>query len=327
MKTLLKLFSPRALAYARGSDRSRLPASTTVKGADERLFMRFTLAFLALATAALAQPPFEVKVIGHGRPMILIPGLSSSGETWDTTVAHYRDRFQCHVLTIAGFAGVPRVDAPMLPKVRDGLADYIRKYKLDRPVVVGHSLGGFVALDLAAHYPELPGRLVIVDAYPFFAGIADPQITIAQAQANAGQMRKYMGGMSQDAYERYVKSGVGTRDMVEKEADFDRLVSWSLASDRTAVTDALAEMFGADLRSDLSRIKVPTLVLGAWIAYKQYTDHARTEANLRTQYAKLAGVEIQVNDTSHHFIMWDDPEWMFAQLDRFLAVAHPGPNR
>jgi pimeloyl-ACP methyl ester carboxylesterase len=276
---------------------------------------------LALASAALAQATFQVKVSGHGRPMILIPGLSSSGETWDTTIDHFKDRYECHVLTVAGFAGVPRVPAPMLEKVRDGLADYIRRNKLDHPIVIGHSLGGFVALDFGARYPDLPGRLVIVDAYPFFSGIADPKTTVEQARASAEQIRGYK--MSQDAYERYVKSGVSTRSMVTSEAGFDRITAWGLASDRTAVADAMAELFGADLRDDLSAIKVPTLVLGAWIAYKDYTDHARTEANLRVQYAKLAGVEIQITDTAHHFIMWDDPEWMFRHLDRFVAQALP----
>jgi pimeloyl-ACP methyl ester carboxylesterase len=276
---------------------------------------------LALASAALAQAPFQVKVAGHGRPMILIPGLSSSGETWDTTVDHYKDRYECHVLTVAGFAGVPRVPAPMLEEVRDGLADYIRKNKLDRPIVVGHSLGGFLALDLAARYPDLPGRLVIVDAYPFFAGIADPTLTAAKARASAEQTRKYMASMSQDMYERYVKSGLSTRTMVTSEAGFDRITAWGLASDRTAVADAMAELFGADLRDDLSAIKVPTLVLGSWIAYKDYTDHARTEANLKAQYAKLASVEIQLTDTARHFVMWDDPEWMFRHLDRFVGQA------
>jgi pimeloyl-ACP methyl ester carboxylesterase len=282
--------------------------------------MKLLLTF-ALASAALAQAPFQVKVSGHGRPMILIPGLSSSGETWDTTVAHYQDRFECHVLTVAGFAGVPRIPAPMLETVRDGLAGYIRKQNLDHPVVVGHSLGGFLALDLAAHYPDLPGRLVIVDSYPFLAAVMDPSATPAKAAENAAQMRKY--AMTQDAYERYVKSGAATRGMVASEAKFDRIIAWGLASDRTAVADAMADMMAADLRDAVAQIKVPTLVFGSWIAYKQYTDRARTEANLRAQYAKLAGVEIQVTDTAHHFIMWDDPEWMFSHLDRFLGLAKP----
>ncbi len=58
--------------------------------------------------------------------------------------------------------------------------------------------------------------------------------------------------------------------------------------------------------------------LGTWIGYKPYTDRERTEANLRGQYAKLAGVRIEVTDTAHHFIMWDDPNWMFGRIDRFF---------
>jgi pimeloyl-ACP methyl ester carboxylesterase len=286
--------------------------------------MKLLTLSLALTAAALAQTPFHVTVTGHGRPVILIPGLSSAGETWDTTVARYKDNFECHVLTVAGFAGVPRIPAPVLPKVRDGIADYIRAKKLDHPIVVGHSLGGFVALDLAAHFPDLTGRLVIVDSYPFFAGVSDPKATPETARENAAQMRQYMGAQDQDSYERYVKSGLGTRSMVEKESDFDRIVAWGLKTDRTAATDAMAELFAADLRDDLAKIKVPTLVLGSWIGFKQYTDHARTEANLRAQYAKLDGVQIELTDTAHHFIMWDDPEWMFGRLDRFFDVKSGG---
>ena len=283
--------------------------------------MTTLLLSLALATGLLAQDPFHVTVTGHGQPMILIPGLSSSGETWDTTVVHYQGRFECHVLTVAGFAGVPRVPAPMLERVRDGLAAYIREKKLDHPVIVGHSLGGFVALDLAVHYPDLVGKLVIVDAYPFFAGMANPATTPEQVKQIVTGIRGAMGTQTHDDYVRYVKSGVATRSMVEKESDFDRITNWGLASDRTAVTDAMCELFGADLRGDLGAIKVPALVMGTWIGYKQYTDRERVDASLHAQYAKLAGVRIALNDTAHHFIMWDDPDWMFAQMDGFLGIS------
>jgi len=79
-------------------------------------------------------------------------------------------------------------------------------------------------------------------------------------------------------------------------------------------------MFAADLRPDPAKIKIPVLVLGGWKSYEQYTDHKRTEANLRNQYADLSGVKISLNDTSRHFIMWDDPQWMLSQIDSFLGV-------
>ena len=284
--------------------------------------MKTLLIALALGTGLAAQQPFQVQVTGHGRPVILIPGLSCPGEVWDGTVAHYKDNYQLHVISLAGFAGVPRVPGPFLETAREAIAAYARKNELDHPIIVGHSLGGFLALDIAVHYPDLPGKLVIVDSHPMMAGIMDPNMTAEKARSADEQMRKGMEQQSQDMYERTAKSGMYTRPMVTKDSDLDRVIAWSLKSDRTAVTDSMSELFAADLRAEIAKIKLPVLVMGAWIGYKEYgVTHDTTEANLRSQYAKLDGVRIAVTDSSRHFIMWDDPNWMFAQMDRFLEPA------
>ncbi len=289
--------------------------------------MRLLLLVITCSVGVVAQQLFQVQVSGDGQPMILIPGLSSSGEVWNSTVDHYRDRYECHVLTVAGFAGVPRIEGPMLDPVRDAIAAYIQEKNLHNAIVVGHSLGGYWALALAVKYPKLVGPAVIVDAYPFLAGLADPAATPETAKANAAKIREYIGQQSKEMYERYIRSGVGTRQMVTRESDLDTLIEWGIASDRTAVADAMSELFAADLRDDLAAIKRPVLVLGAWIGYKQYTDHDRTEANLRRQYAKLQGVEIHVTDTASHFIMWDDPDWMFNRMDEFLTTAEQSKSQ
>ena len=87
--------------------------------------------------------------------MILIPGLQCSGAVWNEAVAHYSDEYQVHVLTIAGFAGEPAIPGLRLSTVRDDLIRYIRENKLDHPVIVGHSLGGFLALWIAATAPDM----------------------------------------------------------------------------------------------------------------------------------------------------------------------------
>ena len=83
-------------------------------------------------------PSFVVKVTGQGRPIIFIPGLSCAKAVWDGSVAHLKDRYECHVLTLAGFAGQPRIEPPFLESVCKDLAKYIREHKLDHPVIVGH---------------------------------------------------------------------------------------------------------------------------------------------------------------------------------------------
>jgi pimeloyl-ACP methyl ester carboxylesterase len=278
------------------------------------ILIAFALSFAAARAASNA--PFDVHVSGHGQPMILIPGLASSGETWDSTVARYQDRYECHVFTLAGFAGVPAVpvtDQPMLERARDQIAAYIRDRKLVKPVIVGHSLGGFLALGIAAKYPDLPGKLIIVDAYPSLPAIFQPDITPEQAKAQAAMTKRMMSGPPNEEATR-----AQVRMMVTKDADFERIAAWGKASDHGAVLDAMVEMYGTDLRETIASIHAPTLVLATWIAYKNYASREKIEANARAEYARLKGADIRFSDASRHFIMYDDPEWLFAQMDGFL---------
>jgi pimeloyl-ACP methyl ester carboxylesterase len=121
---------------------------------------RFTLLAILLAGCAHRAPTpppppptiaaFAVTTVGHGPPIVFIPGLSSPGSVWDRAVAHLAKRYTCHVLTLAGFAGQPAMPgAPFLPRERDAILAYIRAHHLERPVVVGHSLGGFLAFAIA----------------------------------------------------------------------------------------------------------------------------------------------------------------------------------
>ena len=50
---------------------------------------------------------FGVRIIGKGKPMILIPGMKGSADTYNGVVAHYKGHYKCYVITLAGFAGQP----------------------------------------------------------------------------------------------------------------------------------------------------------------------------------------------------------------------------
>src|SRR5450432_2901769 len=129
---------------------------------------------VAPATApvkAFEPTSFGVAVSGHGRPVILIPGLGCPGSVWDETVAHLSTH-ETHVLTLSGFAGRAPITAPLAATVRVELAAYIRDRHLDHPIVIGHSLGGFIAYWLAETEPDLVGPVIIVDAAPALGAAA-----------------------------------------------------------------------------------------------------------------------------------------------------------
>lgn len=286
----------------------------------------FAVAIAALAASSPDTSSFEVKVTGSGRPMILIPGLACPGAVWDSTVAHFSDRFECHIVSLAGFGGAAPhlVEGLLLKRVRDELARYIRAHDLHDAVIVGHSLGGFVALDLAATYPDIVDALVVVDGAPFLTGLIRPGATSEDAKATAASMRRHFNSLDDEAYQQSVRSGASTRPMVTSEEDHARVMNWSLASDRATVTEAMTELLGADLREELAQIQSPTLVLATWIAYKPFMDHARIAAAYRDQFTHLKGVQISVTDTARHFIMYDDPQWMFSQIETFLTAMPVG---
>lgn len=285
-------------------------------------------AFLVSATAALAAeiPSFSVQVSGQGRPMILIPGLACPGEVWDGTVAHFRDRFECHVVTLAGFGGAPaRADAskPFLATAREELAQYIQAQALDHPVIVGHSLGGFLALDLAAQHPGLPGELVIVDSLPFLMGIMNPSATIEDAKHAAAATVSSYAQMDAAAYGRMVREGPNGSTMATREADIENVIRWGLASDAATVATAMTELYESDLRPELARIKSRTLTLAAWAGYAPYSNHAFIDQVYHAQYATLPDFHLAITDTARHFIMLDEPEWLFAQIEGFLTATNP----
>src|SRR5947209_15195426 len=286
------------------------------------------LAVLAVLASAPAAPPasFRVHVSGHGRPMILIPGMASSGDTWKSTVTHYENQYTCHVLTLAGFAGVPATDPPLLAAAAAELAEYIAQQHLDHPVIVGHNLGGNVALDLAARHPDLVGPLVIVDALPFYAGAWFHAKTVDDAKPMIAGMRAYQLAQTHEQYEQDVRSGAATKYMVTSPADFQTIVQWGLASEQRVVADAMYDMVSQDLRPALPRIAAPTLLLGTWIGLQEQLKQGHIELSrasvvktFEDQYAGLRRLHFAIADTARHFIMFDEPAWFLQQLDQSLA--------
>jgi pimeloyl-ACP methyl ester carboxylesterase len=274
------------------------------------------LVILGCGVVGAAPAMFQVQVSGHGKPMLLIPGLASSGDVWKSTVARYGGEYECHVVTLAGFAGVPAVSGFSLAAVEQDLSAYMTQNKLDKPVIVGHSLGGFLALSLAAHHPEQVGRLIIVDSLPALGAAGNPAATPSDLQKMAEQMKA--GMLAENEEQRTKSSRMAVEAMVTAPADVALVNSWGKASDWPTEVTAMSEMMGTDLRPEMKSIHAPTLVLGTWVAYAQYGGEAGILQTFKTEYEGLSGVKIEMAPKARHFLMDDDPNWMFAQMDAFL---------
>ncbi|WP_457418031.1 alpha/beta fold hydrolase [Roseateles sp. P5_E7] len=260
----------------------------------------------------------RVEVVGQGRPVVMIPGLNSAAGVWTETCAALQPGVQCHIVQLPGFAGAPAVAIENFQAgMRDRLLAYLDDRKLAQPVVIGHSLGGTLALQMAAEKPGRIERLVIVDSLPFLAGIRG--MTPEAARGVAAGMRQQMLGATKEQWEAGTRQGAG--GMSRSPANAERVVAWGLASDRATTAQAMSELWGDDLRPLLPKITAPTLVLGAWAAFEPMgSTLASTQAIFEAQYAGLKGTKVVMSQRGYHFLMWDDADWLVGEIKGFLAA-------
>lgn len=301
---------------------------STFRHAFRGLVATLALSCAAWQSAQAAAPQsfqgLAVEVVGQGRPLLMIPGLNSAGETWrDTCAALQADQVQCHIVQLPGFAGLPAAaDASKeawLADMRERLLAYVDARKLKRPVVIGHSLGGFLAMDMASRRPQVFDRVVIVDSLPFFSAIQNPAATAETVKPMAQAMRARMLSQDDASYRAGVSASL--RGLVRDASRIPTLTQWGNASDRAVTSQAMYELMTVDLRDQLAQIRTPTLVLGSWAAYAPMgATKDSTAAIFKAQYAKLDGVRIEMSEGGYHFLQWDDPQWLQQQVREFIAT-------
>lgn len=285
----------------------------------KKLNLIFLIILFGSLGAFAQEGKIDVKVEGKGKAMILIPGLTCHGDVWEETVEKYKSSYKCHILTLPGFAGNPATSYgdSFLETVKTQILDYIKEEKIKNPILVGHSLGGFLSLSIAKDNPGLVSKIVIVDSLPFLPAIMMPGATVASAKPMAENMKNQMLNAPKD--QAAANQRVMLASMMNDQEDIERVLEWGMNSDKNTVAQAMYELYQTDLREDLDKIEAPILVLGAWVAYKNYgVTRESTLAGYKAQYAKAPNHKVELTDIGKHFIMYDDPEFFFSEMDKFL---------
>ncbi|HEX2844099.1 MAG TPA: alpha/beta fold hydrolase, partial [Candidatus Limnocylindria bacterium] len=102
---------------------------------------------------------------GSGRPMVLLHGGLGSGEMFGPTLPALAANHRVIVVDLQGHGRTADIDRPLDPRLMaDDVAALIDHLGLDRPDVVGYSLGGGVAMQVAFKHPDRVRRLVAVSA-------------------------------------------------------------------------------------------------------------------------------------------------------------------
>ncbi|MBU4038545.1 MAG: alpha/beta hydrolase [Alphaproteobacteria bacterium] len=250
---------------------------------------------------------------------MLIPGLSSSPEVWDGLTEQLKSRYRVHRIHIQGFAGAPAEDnatGPVSGPVAEDLARYIAEQGLNKPAVIGHSMGGTIGMMLAARHPDSVGKLMVVDMIPFMGAMfGTPGATAESVKPMADGMYQAMASSPREQYQQQADAQIAA--MINTESLRAGPLEDSRTSDQAVSSSAFRELIVTDLRPELGRITAPTTVL-----YVRFNDprmnNDMVDGIYRASFADLPGATLTRIDDSAHFIMLDQPARFAAEVNAFL---------
>ncbi|HEX3424473.1 MAG TPA: alpha/beta hydrolase [Sphingomicrobium sp.] len=248
---------------------------------------------------------------GSGKPVVLIPGLASPPSVFDEVAAKIGKDHRLIFVQVNGMASSPAGDAPLdnlIPGAVDELAGWLAANHIEKAAIVGHSMGGLMAMMLAKRHPESAGKLLVVDSLPFYGMLFGPAATPDAIRPMVEQMRAAL------------VSGKAPMQvpphMSNSDAGKAKILTWLNSSDAKVVGEALVEDSTTDFRPDLAALSgLPITVLYAVPAPE---NKAMIEGLYSEAYKGLPAAKLVPVADSEHFIMLDQPHRFDEEVEAFL---------
>jgi len=277
----------------------------------KKLITLLSLLLTVSAIYAQTHSSFSAQITGTGSPVLMLPGFTCPGEVWNETISNITADYEYYLITYAGFGEVPPIEMPWYSTIKDELLDYIDERGLNDIILVGHSMGGNLAVDLAASIPDKVSRIILVDAIPCMRELMMPGVTSAQIQYESPYNQQVLG-MNEEAFSQM--AGMMAENMTSEPGKKELLKSWILNSDRETYVYGYTDLLKLDLRESLKKITAPVLILGA-----SFPDKEVVLGNFSDQYHNLSDKTILIAPESRHFVMFDSPDWFYEKVNTFLA--------
>ena len=253
---------------------------------------------------------FTVNKSGRGKQSIIfIPGFACSGKVWDSTKINYEKMYTCYTLTMAGFAGVPAQADVSFSNWENSIAAYIKDKNILKPIIIGHSMGGALAMALAADYPDMISKIVVVDALPCLAAMGDSTFK-SNPSNDCSKTIAQMKTMTDSQFYKMQKFTIPR--LTTDTTKMDSIINWSVKSDRTTFAGMYCDFSNTDLREKIASVECPSLIILEPI-------FANYKSAIDSEFKNMKTANIQYATKGLHFIMYDDKEWYYKELNNFIS--------
>ena len=255
--------------------------------------------------------PIIVETIGEGKPILFLPGFTVSGSIWKETVEKLNLERKSYLVSYAGFNGNAPIEMPWYSNIKNSIVKYIKDNNMTDIIIIGHSMGGNLAVEIASELPNDISKIIVVDALPCMREVMMPNVP-AENLSYDSPYNKQLLNMTDKQFENI--ANMMSPNMTYKADKEAVLTNWMTAADRKTWVYGYTDLLKLDLRNILSKVKCETLILGA-----SFPDVKMAEENYIKQYSLLDNKTIKMASKSKHYIMFDQPEWFYKTINNFLA--------
>jgi pimeloyl-ACP methyl ester carboxylesterase len=246
---------------------------------------------------------------GSGPRIVFVPGTACGHSSFAPVVSRLPG-YATRSVVLAGFAGTPRVEAPLLSRAIDEL---VALGRAGGPfAIVGHSLGVPLAIEVAAALPEHVRCVVAVDGVPALGPFVHRTTDRGELEAIAERERARR--VADDAF--YPRILGQLRAQCRLASSFEAIEADARTSAPAAIVDALCELLLLDARPALAAMASPILVvLGEWA-------RAPSDAldRLLGQVAAARSLRVEAIAGADHFVMVDRPDEFVRIVEPFIAT-------
>ena len=258
-----------------------------------------------------APKPFAVEIIGQGKPILYLPGFATPGSIWIETVKNLDVERKSYLFSYAGFAGVEAIETPWYSTLKYSIIEYIKDNNMSDIIIVGHSMGGNLAIEIASELPDKVSKIILVESLPCMRDVMMPGVP-AESLTYDSPYNKQMLEMEETQFKNMAAMMASNMTFNAEKADI--IANWIIEADRKTWVYGYTDLLKLDLRSILGDVKCETLIIGA-----SFPDVEIAKANYEKQYAGLSNKTVIMASDSKHFLMFDQPDWFYETVNAFLG--------
>jgi len=244
--------------------------------------------------------------LGEGRPLIILHGLFGSSDNWLTIAKQLADDYKVYSIDQRNHGNSLHSDQFDYPTMADDLHKFILENNIQNPVIIGHSMGGKVAMQFAVNQPDMWDKLIVVDIAPKSYPVHHDEILRGLNGLNLGQLESR--GDADKQLAKYVPE-IGVRQFLLKNLSRDSDgFSWKI---NLPVLTRNIEIIGAGLDGKLNSKKPVLFINGANSGYIKESDFDL----IRSHFPEA---EIHTIKNAGHWVHAERPDDFMEVVTNFL---------